>query len=81
LGISDSLKVKLMYKDKKNKKLKTEDKPEKQDFSLNSKNLEKISHLFNRTSTSFMSSMDDDMRRKEERSRLMQEILEKEGLV
>jgi len=80
MGFADPLKVKLMFKEEKNKKLKTEQASKPNDFSLSSSNLEKISHLFNRNATDFMASKEDEMRKMSERSRLMQEMLAEEGI-
>ena len=81
MGISDTLRVKLMYKEKGNKKMKNEANNKPSDFSLSSKNLDKIAHLFNRTSTSYIESQEAEMKKKIERERMIQELMEKEGIL
>jgi curved DNA-binding protein CbpA len=81
LGISDSLKVKLMYKEKSNKKLKTDGEAKKKsnDFSLSSANLSRISQLVNKSSNVFISNKEDEIRRTQAREKYLQDILAKGG--
>jgi curved DNA-binding protein CbpA len=79
LGISDSLKVKLLYKEKQgSKKLKTEANSKRDDFSLSSNNLSKISNLMNRDSNTFFSNKEDEIRRANARTKYLESLLAKE---
>jgi len=74
-GFDDGLKISLLVKDK------DQNKDEKNnDLSLNSGNISKISNLLNRDSKIVVGSRDEEYRRIQERQRLINDILAKEGL-
>ena len=76
MGFDDGLKVSLLVKEK------APDQPTgSNDMSLNSGNLQKISSLFNRDSKVIVGSREDELRRQQERQRVIDEMLAKEGVV
>lgn len=51
------------------------------DMSLNSGNIDRISSLLNRDSRVIVGNREDELRRQQERQRIIDEMLAKEGVV
>jgi hypothetical protein len=70
-----------MVKGDKKVKREEDNKPKKSDgIDLTSANLQKMANLYNRTSNYIIGSREEELRRQEQRQKLIQEILANEGL-
>jgi len=76
MGFDDGLKISLLVKEKA-----PDQSTGPNNLNLNSGNLEKISNLYNRDSKVLLGSREEELRREQERQRIMEEMLAKEGIV
>lgn len=77
----DGLKVKFLMKRKKRKELLSslsQRRATKIDLTINTSTLEKIGSILNRDSKTMMGSHMEELRKRQERSKMMSEIIEKE---
>ena len=76
MGFDDGLSVSLLVKEKE----KEQQSNGPNDMSLNSNNIEKISKIFNRDSRILLGSKEELLKQTQERQRVIDDILAKEGL-